>query len=166
MIHQKLVMSRMRAVLKFEAMWIKEVRYQFAYSLREEVFKALQLNVRAEKAERLVKMNRYREVLQTLLDIVKKSHQRQEEANEYFEETVKERVIKCLEENKQQRLTKKAKVAKAEQMCRRQLQSQAFQRLSGYYRTRRTIRSDKLLWQAATTNEEFFKVGVTVGSGM
>ena len=63
MIHQKLIMSRMRAVLKFEAMWIKEVRYQFAYSLREEVFKALQLNVRAEKAERLVKMNRYREVL-------------------------------------------------------------------------------------------------------
>ena len=63
MIHQKLVMSRMRAVLKFEAMWIKEVRYQFAYSLREEVFKALQLNVQAEKAERLVRMNRYREVL-------------------------------------------------------------------------------------------------------
>ena len=66
----------MRAVLKFEAMWIKEVRYQFAYNLREEVFRSLQLNVQAEKAARLVKMNRYREVLQTLLNIVHKSHQR------------------------------------------------------------------------------------------
>ena len=63
LVFKKQIMSRMRKVLKFESMWIKEVRYQFAYSLREEVFKALQLNVQAEKAERLVRMNRYREVL-------------------------------------------------------------------------------------------------------
>ena len=31
---------------------------------------------------------------------------------------------------------------------------------------RRAIRNDKLLWQAHTTNDQFFSVGILVGSGM
>ena len=62
--YTKLLLSRMRTVLRFEARWIKEVRYQFAYSAREEAFKALSLNVKFAKADRLVIYNRYQALLQ------------------------------------------------------------------------------------------------------
>ena len=82
--YKKLILGRMRKVLEFEAIWIKEVRYQFAYRLREEAFASIQLNVKYARTRRLLKMNRYRELFRNLLTIVKASRDRQAEAEEYF----------------------------------------------------------------------------------
>ena len=48
----------MRQVLRLEKLWIADVRYQFAYSLREEAIAGLKTYVKYRRAKRAVKMNR------------------------------------------------------------------------------------------------------------
>ena len=56
---KRLYLHKMRRVLAMEKMWLKEVRYQFAYSIREQAFNGLKTFVKYQKVKRLYKDNRY-----------------------------------------------------------------------------------------------------------
>ena len=61
---------------------------------------------------------------------------------------------------------KKRDHAKATEKWIKQLKKVGYTKLRDYYQVRRAIRNDKLLWQAHTTKDQFFSVGILVGSGM
>lgn len=56
--------AKMRHVLRLEQLWLKEVRYQFAYGLREQAVDALKTYVKYRRVKYAVKMNRYKHFLQ------------------------------------------------------------------------------------------------------
>lgn len=73
----------MRTVLRLEQLWLKEVRYQFAYGLREQVVDSLKTNVKYRRAKRAVKLNRYRHLLRQMVLLVEESRLRQAQATVY-----------------------------------------------------------------------------------
>ena len=73
----------MRRVLRLEKLWLKEVRYQFAFGLREQTFDAMKTYVKYRRAKKTVKMNRYRHLLRQLTFMVQNSRLRQAQATVY-----------------------------------------------------------------------------------
>ena len=64
-------------MLRLEKLWIADVRYQFAYSLREEAMAGLKTYVKYRRVKRAVKMNRYAHFLNQLTKLVEQSRLRQ-----------------------------------------------------------------------------------------
>jgi hypothetical protein len=55
---------------------------------------------------------------------------------------------------------------KAEALAKRMKQQQVYEGWKRNMLEMKRIRSDRILWQAHTTNDEFFAVGITMSSQM
>jgi len=49
----------MQHVLRLEQLWLKEVRYQFAFSIREQALSALKTHVKYRRVKYARKMKKY-----------------------------------------------------------------------------------------------------------
>jgi len=64
------------------------------------------------------------------------------------------------------RRMQRAKAKAAEEQWENWRIINCYKALKSHYETRKRIKSDKILWQAHSTNAEFFNVGVTLSSAM
>ena len=73
-------------------------------------------------------------------------------------------MIKAMRNFLRIRLIKKAKIAKAVRFAKTTLKERAMNEWCNQVATMKRIRGDQLLWQAHTSNSEFFSVSVKVGA--
>lgn len=73
--------------------------------------------------------------------------------NKKIEQTFLELMRNVVRERRKRILDKKAL-----QLYSKQIVDLGFHRLKSFYKKRKEIRNDKILWRAATTNHEFFNV--------
>ena len=156
----------MRQVLKFESLWLKEVRYQFAFGLREEVFDCLKMYLKYRRVQNARKMTKYAALQRQLNQIVEDSRLRQAQALVYHQRRTQEHTLKALSKYMQHSLCKKAKIAKANRFARHKLQQAALTDWRTTVAMIKRIKGDKLLWQAHSSNNEFFSVSVKVAATM
>ena len=161
-----MLLTKMRQVLKFEARWLKEVRYQFAFGLREEVFDCMKMFVKYKRVMNARKMTKGAAFLRQLKRLVEDSRLRQAQALVYYQRRTKEQTVKALGSYMQYSLIKKARLAKAKRFARQKLQQNALSDWRAQVAMIKRIKGDKLLWQAHSTSNEFFSVSVKVAATM
>ena len=86
---KRLYLGKMKRVLTMERLWLKEVRYQFAYAIREQAFSAMKVHVKYSHVRRLLRFNRYVALIKELSKLVEITRMRQAEATIYQQDRQK-----------------------------------------------------------------------------
>lgn len=71
-------------MLRFEKLWLKDVRYQVAYGLREKVMGAIKTFIKYRRVKSAIKMNRYSLFMVQLARMNEQSRLRQAQALVYY----------------------------------------------------------------------------------
>ena len=149
-----------------EKMWLKEVRYQFAYSIREQAFNGLKTFVKYQKVKRLYKDNRYVAFLNQCQHLVEQSRYRQAEATLYHQTRTSKLILHVLKAYAKKSKLSKERKFKADLFRRYKSMRWGMKKWHEFNEERLRIKNDKLLLQAHQGKGEFFSVGITLGSLM
>ena len=127
---------------------------------------AFKTYLKYKRVKKAAKMHRYSLFMLQLAKNVEQSRVRQAQAMSYQQVRQKSKLLVALQAHTQHRQVKKAKLAKAARFARSKLKQNALRQWAHQVAAMKRIRGDKLLWQAHTSNSDFFSVSVKVGSTM
>ena len=111
------MLRKLKQVLKLESLWLAEVRYQFTYGIREDVFEAFKMYKKYSKVKYNRKLTKYIGFMHQLRLKVEQSRLRQADALVYHQKRLKKKIIAAIANHMRQRLIKKAKKSKAKRFA-------------------------------------------------